>query len=393
MKSSEYVISDNSDLENDTLNIAKNHYLKGDFRAALKLYLSLLNTNTSHKLYYEIGRCYYKLGDILNAENYFNRSVAMEPFKNPAYLFLGNIFFKNSNVNKAIENWSYAYAYHPDNEAVCLNLATSYYSKGMKAYSFHYYEKYLKYSQNQTESYNTVKESIHTCKQNAKKALEEAKKYVSNRNYKKAIEILTTAVQNVPIDFDINYYLGNCYFEVGMYLKAMIYLKEALCIDKKSVDTLQKIILSCTNIGDFTTAYCCLKRLLPLIKHNQKEYLNTLKNISEFAKTFNNQSYIGHLEWGDKYFKDNNYTLALFEYENCVLLDDKMQFTLEEKIKRIKSIIQPENWIIKTCIEKGNDKYNRGDFKTSNKYFTKIMLLSNENSSEYKLAKSKIINV
>ena len=38
-------------------------------------------------------------------------------------------------------------------------------------------------------------------------------------------------------------------------------------------------------------------------------------------------------------------------------------------------------------------KYSNGDFKTSNKYFSKAMLMANKNSSEYKLAKSRVMDV
>ena len=73
MVSSDYYIVDNSDLENKRLEAAKNHYSKGDYSSALRLYLDMLNMSTSFKLYYEIGRCYYKLNDLLPAEEYFKK--------------------------------------------------------------------------------------------------------------------------------------------------------------------------------------------------------------------------------------------------------------------------------------------------------------------------------
>ena len=48
-------------MENKKLEAARNHYMTGDYQAALKLYLSLLNTNISYKLYHRIGKCYYKI--------------------------------------------------------------------------------------------------------------------------------------------------------------------------------------------------------------------------------------------------------------------------------------------------------------------------------------------
>ena len=125
MASSDYYIIDNSDIENKKLEAAKNHYSKGDYSSALKLYLTMLNTSISYKLYYEIGRCYYKLNDLLAAEEYFKKSIGLESLKNQSYLYLGNIYYKREDIKNAIENWASAYAYKPDDESVCLNLATS----------------------------------------------------------------------------------------------------------------------------------------------------------------------------------------------------------------------------------------------------------------------------
>ena len=47
MVSSDYYVQDNSDIENKTLEAAKNHYKNGKYSEALKLYLSLLNTSIS----------------------------------------------------------------------------------------------------------------------------------------------------------------------------------------------------------------------------------------------------------------------------------------------------------------------------------------------------------
>ena len=85
--------------------------------------------------------------------------------------------------------------------------------------------------------------------------------------------------------------------------------------------------------------------------------------------------------------------MALLEYENCVILKDDLQEEIGDKIERLKLFINPEQRIIKTCLEKGEALYKEGDFITSNKYFSKAMLLSNDNSVEYRLAKSRVVNV
>ena len=393
MVSSDYYIVDNSDLENKRLEAAKNHYVKGDYSSALRLYLDMLNMSTSFKLYYEIGRCYYKLNDLLPAEEYFKKSIGLESFKNPSYLYLGNIFYKREDLKNAIENWVSAYAYKPDDEAVCLNLATSYFSKNMKFQSVFYYEKYLKYAKDRGQSYSTIKNSINRCNEIGKEFMQKAQRAISVRNYSEAIEYLTFAVKNMPVSFDINLALGKAFLEENDNMHAMIFLKQALCLDNKSLDVLQKLASTFLNLGDYTAGYCTMRRLLPLVIHNQSEYLRTLQVIKDLNSSFDDLSYQGHKEWADRYYDDNNYHMALIEYENCVILKEELQSELGDKIDRIKSFINPETRIIKTCLEKGEALYNEGDFKTSNKYYSKAMLLANENSSEYRLAKSRVVNV
>ena len=92
MEKSDYYIQDNADIEAKKIDAAKGLYQSGDYKGALRLYLDMQNTEASHKLYYEIGRCYYKLGDNDNAELYFTQSVSLEERKNPSYIFIGNIF-------------------------------------------------------------------------------------------------------------------------------------------------------------------------------------------------------------------------------------------------------------------------------------------------------------
>ena len=393
MVSSDFYIRDNSNPEEKTLEAAKKLYQDGKYAEALKLYLGMLNTSMSFKLYYEIGRCYYKLNELLPAEDNFKKSISLEGFKNPSFLYLGNIYYKRTDIKNAIENWASAYAYKPDDTAVCLNLATSYFSKGMRFQSVFYYEKYLKYTKEKGSAYDAIKMSIDKCNDIGSEFLQKARRAIASKNNKTAIEYLTFAVKNMPVNFDINHLLGKIYLEENDYMHSLIYLKQALCLDKHSLDVLQKLASVYINLGDFTAAYCTLKRLLPLVLHNQQEYLKTVRLVKTLDETFDEYSYQGHKEWAMKYDSENNYHMALVEYENCVILKEQLKDTFGERIERLKSFINPEERIVRICLEKGGEFYNNGDFRTSNKYFSKVMLMSNKNSSEYKIAKSRVVDV
>ena len=394
MASSNYYIQDNSNIEEQKLEAAKGLYQTGNYAGALKLYLDMVNTSYSYKLYYEIGRCYYKLEDFDKAEEHFLRSIDLEKFKNPSFVFLGNIYFKRQDIEKAIEYWCIAYSYKPNDESVCLNLATSYFSKEMKFQSIFFYEKYLKYAKDKKSSYYMeIKKNIERFAQIGFEFYQKAVKADKIGDSETAIQALEFAVKNSPMNFDANFLLGKIYLKKQNYMQALIYLKQAHCIDRKSLDVLERLSATLLNLGDFTSAYCCLKRILPLIINNQREYLEILRNLKQLEDSFDELSYQGHKEWGDRYYAENNYQFALFEYENAVIIDNKTSDILNEKIQQIKSFINPEERIIKTCFEKGLTFHSTGDYKTSNKYFTKIMTLADEASSDYKYAKARIVNV
>ncbi len=394
MLNSDYYIQDNSDIEETKLEAAKGLYQVGNYTGALKLYLDMVNTSYSYKLYYEIGRCYYKLGNMTDAELYFSRSIELEHQKNPSYIFLGNIFFKQQNVSKAIENWITAFSFKPNDESVCLNLATTYFSKEMKFQSLFFYEKYLKYAKDKTSAYYLeIKKSIEEFKNISNDFSKKAQRAISEQDNQTAIQALTYAVKNYPLNFDNNLLLGKLYYEEKNYLQALMYLKQAFCLDNKSLDVLQKLSNVMIKVGDFTGAFCCFKRMLPLVMNNQKEYLEILKTIRPLEESFDNMSYQGHLEWADNYYNDNNYHFALFEYENCMIVNGSLSGKLSDKIYRLKSFINPEERIIKACFEIGGSHFSNKNYRESNKYFTKIMNLSKEDSSDYKFARSRIINV
>ncbi len=394
MASSDYYIQDNSDLEDKKLEAAKGLYASGNYSAALNIYLDMVNTSYSYKLYYEIGRCYYKLNDYDNATENFKRSISLESAKNPSYLFLGNIYFKEQDTPMAIENWVMAHSHRPDDESVCLNLATSYFTKDMKFQSLFYYEKYLKYAKDKTSSYYLeIKKSIEEFKKMGEEFYKKAQRAVAMHDNSTAIQALEYAVKNYPLSFDINFLLGRLYYEEKKYVQSMIYFKQAFCIDNKSLDVLQRLSTVMINLGDYTGAYCCLKRMLPLVLNNQKEYLEVIKTIKQLEDSFDSMSFSAHLGLAEQYHSENNYHFALFEYENCVIIDGAKTADYGELIHQLKSFINPEDRIIKLCFEKGGSFYSNGDFRKSNKYFSKIMTLSGENSSEYKFARSRIVNV
>lgn len=394
MAGSDYYIEDNSDIENKKLEAAKNLYRDGKYSGALNIYLDMVNASYSYKLYYEIGRCYYKMSDFFKAESNFLRSVELERRKNPSYLYLGNIAYKKQDLAHAIEYWIQAYSFKPDDESVCLNLAAAYFSKNMRFQSVFYYQKYLKYAKDKkTDYYKEIKKSIDEFTKMGDEFYRKALRAVSVKDNETAIKGLAQAAKSYPTSFDINFLLGKLYYEEKDYMHALVYLKQAYCLDSKSFDVLEKLPFVMLELGDYTAAYCCMKRLLPLVLNNQSEYLRITKALKELSSGFNTLSYAGHKDWAEKYYKDNNYHLALYEYENCVIINPDLTNEFGSIIQTLKSFINPEERIVKTCLEKGGEFYSNRDYKQANKYFSKVMTLTTEDTSEYRFAKSRLVNI
>lgn len=395
MGKSDYYIQDNADIKTQKTNAAMSLYQSGDYKGALRLYLDMQNTDASSELYYEIGRCYYKLNDFDNAELYFTNSVSMDSVKNKSFIYLGSIFYKKQDLTNAIENWITSYSYKPDNENVCLNLASAYYSKNMRFYARFYYEKYLKYAKDKaSEQYKEIKNTIDEFDKIGGDFYKNALKAIDANDNSTAIKSLEYAVKNIPNNFDINHILSKLYMNEGNFHEAEKYLLQAYCVDSKSIDILQKLAQVKLNIGDYTGAFCSLKRIMPLVINNQKIYLDTAKTIQQLSSRFKEFGIKASREnFAEKFYKDNHYYLALFEYENCVILEPESMEDLTAQIDKIRSFINPESEIIKLCFEKGNVLHSVGNYREANKYFSKIIKLANESTAEYKMAKSRIINV
>ncbi len=187
----------------------------------------------------------------------------------------------------------------------------------------------MKYAKDKNSSYYLdIKKSIDSFKTFSNDFYQKARRAIVVNDKETAIQALEIAVKNYPLSFDTNYQLGKLYFQQKEYLKASMYLKQAFCIDSKSLDVLELLSNVMINIGDYTGSYCVMKRILPLVMNNQKEYLEILKTIKPLEDSFNQLSIEGHKEWAEKYYSFNNYHFALFEYENCLIMDKKQLFRL-----------------------------------------------------------------
>ena len=180
-----YSVEDNSDIESSIENAAKKHFKEGNYDAALKLYLGLLKTSASSKLYLDVGICFYKKGDFNLAIEYLTQSSQLDINNSLAFSYLGNCYFRKLDASKAIENWTIARSISPRDEFVCLNLAIAYFAKNMVYESVLYYQKYLKYAHNKdNHQYKSIQKNINELFRNANDLFIKAQNlYAKNEKY------------------------------------------------------------------------------------------------------------------------------------------------------------------------------------------------------------------
>lgn len=390
-----YSVEDNSDIEKSVIDAARKHFKDGNYDFAIKLYLGLLKTSASARLYFDVGLCYYKKSDYDSAIEYLTMAGNLDIRNSSAYSYLGNCYFRKLDAKNAIENWTIARSISPKDEFVCLNLAMAYFVKGMSYESVFYYQKYLKYSVNrETQQYLSIQKNMNELFETANDYYIQGERerarnegILAEKNYK-------LAMKKYPVVSDYSYALASLYYDIKNYQDASIYyeisLREHSPRDK---DIVLRLADCYEKTNDYRMAYCFYNRYLRYSISSQNEYLEITKKMSGLKKLLDSSVVDITLELAKQYYNNNEYYKSLLEYENCVILDSDNKFEYEDTIRKLRSFINPESIVTRKYLEKGKELLMQGEKQGANKYFTEVLHLANPKSDEYRLAKSRIANV
>ena len=173
----------------------------------------------------------------------------------------------------------------------------------------------------------------------------------------------------------------------------MVFLKQAYRINSTDKQLLLLIGDCYENLAQYGYAYCYYKRYLDKSISNQSDYLAGTKKISRVKLLITDSIKELHIEKAKSYEDSGEYYNALEEYENSSILMPERENEIKESLTIMRKYINPEADLINMYIKKGIEQRDIRNYPEANKYFTRVMTLSNPNSTEYKSAKSKIINV
>lgn len=390
-----YSVEDNSDIEQSVIDAARKHFKDGNYDSAIKLYLGLLKTSASARLYFDVGLCYYKKSDYDTAIEYLTMASNLDIRNSSAYSYMGNCYFRKLDAKNAIENWTIARSISPKDEFVCLNLAMAYFVKGMSYESVFYYSKYLKYSMNKaTAQYESVQKNMNELFETANdyyiqgnRARSRSEGILAEKNYR-------LAIKKYPVISDYSFALANLYYDIKNYQQAILYYKMSLREHSlREKEIIIKLAECYEKINDYGRAYCFYNRYVRYSISSQSEYLDITKKMSTLKRLLDKSVVDITEEIAKQYYSNNEYYDALLEYENCIILNPENVSEYSDNIKRLKSFVNPESIVMQKYLEKGKELFLQGERASANKYFTEVLHLANPKSDEYRLAMSKISNV
>lgn len=173
----------------------------------------------------------------------------------------------------------------------------------------------------------------------------------SSKRYDEVIEEIKRQGSEFPY---YNYYLADCYFNMGAYKEASLYAKQVKINEDVYVKA-QEIVFKClyrqNNIKD---AYIIAKKLIDIDSNNPKQYLRAA------SCTTNNNEKLKYLYQARKLVSDRN---VAFEINNTIAALEQLK--IQNVVKNSKKYIEYPNWveIVSPVISYGSDKYwiNRQD--------------------------------
>lgn len=391
-KTTQYHVQDNSDTEGSTISAALNHYSKGNYREALKLFMEVVHTSDGADIYIDIGCCYYMLNDYKEALDYWNKAIQLDPKNSKSYANIGNLHYKNGQVEMAISFWLVALVSRPEDADVSLNLAIAFDKKDMRFESIKYFEKYIKYSENKTsEDYIKVKSKLQHCYNIANEYLTHGVNFQKEGQDKKAAACYFKSLANYPNLSKTNLNLGSIFFSDRNLELAIKYWKTASYIDPNHNKIYSNLAISYDLMKQFDYAYCYYHRYMDYVINNKEEYYKTNRRLLKIKPYLNKHSeLIGkHLELAKDYVKRSEFNEAIDEFKNYSILKPEEQHEYKDIIKKLESYLNPEIEIISNCFEIGNRLINEGRFTAAKPYFFRIMKLSSPHYLEFSKARAK----
>lgn len=389
---SKFLVQDNSDVEGSTLSAARNKYASGRYEEAVKLFLNAAHTTSDSNLYVDIGSCYFMLRNYEEAEEYWNKAMRLDSKNYKAYTNLGNLYYGQGHLEKAISLWLVALISRPEDANTNLNLAIAFNEKGMRFESIKYFEKYIKYCEEKgAERYVRIRARIQHCFSIAHQYLAAGVQLQNEEDHKRAAACYFKSLANYPNLSKTNLNLGSIFFTDKNLELAVKYWKIASHLDP-NYDKIYSNLAICFDLTkQFDYAYCYYYRYMNFIMSNKDEYYKVNKRLLKIKPYLNDHPDLiqKHLNLAQEYLANSQFDDAIDEFKNYSILKPDEGQLYKDLIKKLETYLSPELSIISTCFDIGNRLVNEGRFTEAKPYFYRIMKLSSPQYLEFSKARAK----
>jgi tetratricopeptide (TPR) repeat protein len=393
-------ISTNEDLlqdnkNNDEENIisqANNQYTKKNYIEALNLFLSSNQINSDAEICVNIGSCYYMLHKQEDALKYWNKAIGINPKNSKAYSNMGNMYYKTGQIESAISYWLVALISRPEDANTSLNLAIAFNQKNMRFEAIKYFERYIKYAEEQNSAkYLKIRHNIQNCLNIAQKYLTAGVELQMQNQNKRAAACYFKSLANYPNFSKTNLNLGSIFFADKNLTAAIKYWKRASHIDSNYAKIYSNLGIAYDLGKEFDYAYCYYYRYMNYIIRNRQEYYKINKRLMEIKIFLTNHPELisKHLKMAENHIANSEFYEAIDEFRNYAILKPEEKDTYKDIIEKLLSYLNPEVSIIKSCFEIGNKLITEGSFSEAKPYFLRIMRLSSPQNLEFSKARAK----
>ncbi len=384
MSLSDVEFDDNDSSSTDKITRAYEFYASGRYSEAQNLVEN--DPRIPHMGYGQVllGNCYKQLGNKEKAINCWKRAIDIAPLEYSAYINLANEQYSNGNINEAILNWHVACTIRPENPTVNLNLAVAYDKKNSRIKATKFFERYLRYETRTAGiEYVSVKRTMSNLKAQAEFYSKKLGSFKANRDIKGIAAVylkMIATYANLPSVYnniaEIFYFDKNYQKALEFYL--LLYLNYP-----HSIKVLIEIANLCYILQHKSYSYVYYKRALDLLPQGTSHYSSVRSKMASLSSVLRDQEIIdSHLQKAQDAEKNNDYEVAIDEYENYLILTETENQEIQLLIDKYKIFANPEPFVINVLYNQIPDLMNKKKLNACVELCDRIMTLSTENTKE-----------
>lgn len=341
----------------------------------------ILSTSNAQLL---LGNCLKQQGNIEEALKHWKKAIEISPLEYAAYINIGNYLYASGNISEAILNWHIANTIMPENPTVNINLAHAYDQKGNRIKATKYFEKYLKY-QTRTSSteYITVKHTIANLTAKVDFYAKKVEEFKLKKDLKTIAALylkMISTYANLP---SIYSNIAEIFYFDKNYEKAYEFYQTVYLYFPCTTKTLLELANLAYLLGQKSYSYAYYKRALQFLPEGTSYNLKVKQQLSALSTVLNDPELIEtHLQKAREAEANNDYEIAIDEYENYMILSESENQDIQQLIDKYKIFANPEPFVVNVLYSQIPDLMNKKKLSACVDVCDRIMKIASEHSKE-----------